>query len=60
MFAALTGRSPVGNRYRAGIDEPTTKLLRTVAREMVQEYYSKEGIWKSKEAARRTSASLIA
>ena len=37
----LTGRSPVGNCYRAGIDEPTAKFLQTVAWETVQEYYSK-------------------
>ncbi len=38
-FAALTGRSPVGNPYRAGIDEPTAKFLQEVAWETVQEYY---------------------
>jgi hypothetical protein len=26
-FAALTGRSPVGNAHLAGIDEPTARLL---------------------------------
>jgi hypothetical protein len=41
VFAALTGRSPVGNTYRAGIDEPTAKFLQTVAWETVQEYYGK-------------------
>ena len=27
VFAALTGRSPVGNPYLAGIDAPTAKFL---------------------------------
>ena len=27
VFAALTGRSPVGNSYNAGIDAPTAKFL---------------------------------
>jgi hypothetical protein len=40
-FAALTGRSPVGNAYLAGIDEPTAHLLQTVAWETVQDYYGK-------------------
>jgi hypothetical protein len=40
-FAALTGRSPVGNPYLAGIDAPTAKFLQTVAWETVQEYYGK-------------------
>ena len=41
VFAALTGRSPVGNPYVAGIDAPTAKFLQTVAWETVQEYYQK-------------------
>ena len=40
-FAALTGRSPVGNSYHAGIDEPTAKFLQQVAWETVQAYYGK-------------------
>jgi hypothetical protein len=40
-FAALTGRSPVGNSYHAGIDEPTAKFLQEVAWETVQDYYGK-------------------
>lgn len=40
-FAALTGRSPVGNPYLAGLDETTAKLLQTVAWETVQDYYGK-------------------
>jgi hypothetical protein len=40
-FAALTGRSPVGNSYRATIDEPTARFLQTVAWQTVQEYYGK-------------------
>ena len=40
-FSALTGRSPVGNAYLAGIDEQTAHLLQTVAWETVQDYYGK-------------------
>ncbi|MFO1110662.1 MAG: hypothetical protein U1E61_15895 [Bradyrhizobium sp.] len=40
-FAALTGKSPVGNAYLAGIDAPTAKFLQEVAWETVQEYYGK-------------------
>jgi hypothetical protein len=40
-FAALTGRSPVGNSYLAGIDEPTAHFLQMVAWETVQDYYGK-------------------
>ncbi len=40
VFAALTGRSPVGNSYLAGIDEPTARFLQNTAWETVQEYYS--------------------
>jgi hypothetical protein len=41
VFAALTGRSPVGNTYLAGIDAPTAAFLQTVAWETVQEYYGR-------------------
>jgi hypothetical protein len=41
VFAALTGRSPVGNPYHAGIDEPTARFLQTVAWATVQGYYRK-------------------
>jgi hypothetical protein len=41
VYAALTGRSPVGNSYLAGIDAPTAKFLQIVAWETVQEYYQK-------------------
>jgi hypothetical protein len=41
VFAALTGRSPVGNPYLAGIDAPTARFLQTVAWETVQDYYGK-------------------
>jgi hypothetical protein len=41
VFYALTGRSPVGNSYLAGIDEPTAHFLQTVAWETVQDYYGK-------------------
>jgi hypothetical protein len=40
-FAALTGRSPVGSSYLAGIDPPTAAFLQTVAWETVQDYYGK-------------------
>jgi hypothetical protein len=41
VFAALTGRSPLGNSYLAGIDAPTAKFLQQVAWDTVQEYYGK-------------------
>ena len=41
VFAALTGRSPVGNSYLANIDAPTATFLQNVAWETVQEYYAK-------------------
>jgi hypothetical protein len=41
VFAALTGRSPVGNSYLAGIDPPTAHFLQTTAWETVQDYYGK-------------------
>ena len=37
MFVG-TGRSPIGNSYCAGFDEPTAKFLQEVARETVQDY----------------------
>jgi hypothetical protein len=39
VFSALTGRSPVGNSYFAGIDEATARFLQATAWETVQEYY---------------------
>jgi hypothetical protein len=41
VFASLTGRSPVGNPYTAGIDTPTATFLQTVAWETVRGYYAK-------------------
>jgi hypothetical protein len=41
VFAALTGRSPVGNAYLAGLDAQTTAFLQNVAWDTVQEYYGK-------------------
>ena len=41
VFAALTGRSPVGNAYLANIDAQTATFLQNVAWETVQEYYGK-------------------
>ena len=40
-FVSLTGRSPVGNPYLAGLDEPTAHLLQQVAWDTVQDYYGK-------------------
>nr|WP_156922256.1 hypothetical protein [Azorhizobium doebereinerae] len=41
IFAALTGRSPVGNSYVGSIDAPTAALIQAVAWETVQDYYGK-------------------
>ena len=41
VFAAMTGKSPVGNTYLAGIDAPTAQFLQTVAAETVQDYYAR-------------------
>lgn len=41
VFAALTGRSPVGNPYTAGLDAPTAQLLQGAAWQTVQDYYGK-------------------
>src|SRR5262249_9981932 len=41
VFAALTGKSPVGNSYLAGIDAATARFLQEVAWETVQDYYGK-------------------
>ena len=41
VFTALTGRSPVGNPYLAGLDEATAKMLQTAAWETTQDYYGK-------------------
>ncbi|HET9653622.1 MAG TPA: DUF4886 domain-containing protein [Usitatibacter sp.] len=38
-FAALTGLSPVGNAYTAGIDNETAAFLQAVAWDTVREYY---------------------
>lgn len=40
-FAALTGRSPVGNPFRSDLDAPTAALLQQVAWDTVQAYYGK-------------------
>jgi hypothetical protein len=40
-YAAIYGKSPVGNTYIAGIDPDTAKILQTVAWESVQEYFAK-------------------
>jgi len=40
-FAALTGKSPVGNSYLAGLDAPTAKFLQQVAWDTVRDYYGK-------------------
>jgi hypothetical protein len=41
VYAALTGRSPVGNTYLANIDAQTAAFLQHVAWDTVQEYYGK-------------------
>jgi hypothetical protein len=41
VFAALTGKSPVGNPYLAGLDASTAKFLQEIAWETVQDYYGK-------------------
>jgi Domain of unknown function (DUF4886) len=40
-FAALTGLSPVGNTYLAGLDRSTAAFLQETAWETVQDYYGK-------------------
>ena len=40
-FAALTGRSPVGNSYHSDLDAQTAKFLQETAWETVQEFYGK-------------------
>lgn len=40
-FAALTGRSPVGNSYTMGIDPQTVQLLQKAAWDTVQDYYGR-------------------
>jgi hypothetical protein len=40
-YAAIFGKSPVGNTYTAGIDADTAKFLQTVAIETVNEYYGR-------------------
>ena len=40
-YAALTGKSPVGNSYLAGLDAQTAKFLQEVAWETTQDYYGK-------------------
>jgi hypothetical protein len=41
VFAALTGRSPVGNAHLAGLDGQTVAFLQNIAWDTVQEYYGK-------------------
>ena len=38
-YAALYGKSPVGNKFTAGLDAATVELLQNVAWETVQSYY---------------------
>ena len=40
-YAAVYGKSPVGNTYVAGIDRETAAFLQTVAWEAVREYFGK-------------------
>jgi hypothetical protein len=39
--ARCSPRSPVGNTYLAGIDEPTAHFLQQIAWDTVQDYYGK-------------------
>jgi len=39
-FAALTGKSPVGNTYTGGVDAETARFLQEVAWKAVQDYYA--------------------
>jgi len=41
-FAALTGKSPVGNRYTGGVDAQTAAFLQRVAWETVVEFFGKK------------------
>ena len=41
VYGALYGKSPVGNRYLAGLDAATAEFLQTVAWETVREYFAK-------------------
>ena len=38
-YAAIYKKSPVGNRYTAGIDPATARFLQSVAEETVREYF---------------------
>ena len=38
-YAAVYGKSPVGNAYNAGLSAPTARFLQEVAHETVQEYF---------------------
>lgn len=42
-YAAMHRKSPVGNKYLAGIDANTAQFLQTVAWETVQEYFGTNG-----------------
>jgi len=41
VYATVTGKSPVGNTYTAGIDASTANFLQTTAWETVREYFGK-------------------
>jgi hypothetical protein len=40
-YAALTGKSPVGNTYTGGVDPQIARFLQTIAWETVEEYYAR-------------------
>jgi len=40
-YAAIYGKSPIGNTYTAGIDRDTADFLQTVAWETVREYFGR-------------------
>jgi hypothetical protein len=41
IYAAVYGKSPVGNTFNGGVDDKLANFLQTVAWETVQEYYGK-------------------
>lgn len=42
-YATIHRKSPVGNKYLAGIDLNTAQFLQTVAWDTVQDYFGKDG-----------------
>lgn len=42
VYAAVLGKSPVGNKYDAGLGEETARFLQNVAEQTVKEFYGKK------------------